>query len=262
MSMRGGMWWAGRLSIVLIVLLAAGWGLQHDARPANASHTEILVSDLYTSIHKVDSTVLMVGGPTKYYYVWAKNVDNSTGASAFKVHVNYNSHIAALTTLLPQTGWLASTGRSVSCQQTTINPNPQTGAGEGFVSCNTFLPPPPYGPKCPNQCNGWLGTIAISPMTTVGFTVFDLSLSQLVDTPPNPENQIEIPATVSSLAVNVAPCADFPVPVKDGTVRVSDILYIVQRYRSTDMTADMNADGQILVADILIAVREFFQNCP
>jgi hypothetical protein len=71
-----------------------------------------------------------------------------------------------------------------------------------------------------------------------------------------------IPATVFSLAVNVAPCADFPPGGGDGTVRVSDILYIVQRYRTTDLTADMTADGQILVADILIGVKEFFQNCP
>ena len=256
------MWWAGKLSVLLVLLLAAGWGLQHDARPARASHTEILVSDLYTSPHKVTSTVLMIGGPTKYFYVWAKNVDNSTGASAFEIHINYNSQIAALTTLLRRTEWLGSTGRSVTCLDATINPNFPTGNGEGYVSCNTALPPPPYGPKCPNQCSGWIGTIAISPTSTIGFSNFNFSLSKLVDTVGPPTEPQSIPVTISSLAVNVAPCADFPPGAGDGTVRVSDILYIVNRYQSADLTADMNADGRILVADILIAVKEFFENCP
>ncbi len=47
----------------------------------------------------------------------------------------------------------------------------------------------------------------------------------------------------------------------DGIVLAVDILYVVQRYQSTDLTADLNGDGVVTALDILIAAREYRVTC-
>jgi len=43
---------------------------------------------------------------------------------------------------------------------------------------------------------------------------------------------------------------------------VSDILYIVGKYYTSDPAADLNSSGTVLVDDILIAVGQYFSQCP
>jgi hypothetical protein len=158
--------------------------------------------------------------------------------------------------MVVQTTWLTSSGRSATCTVPDIQPNFPTGQGTAYASCNTILPPPPYGATG----TGKIATFNIYPGADIGFTTFNISDSYLVDTPANPDNQTTIPALVRSINIQVSPCADFP--VKDGRVRIADVLYVVNRYRGDDMTVDLNGDGIITVADILIAVGMFNQDCP
>jgi hypothetical protein len=241
---------------------------------AGAADTEITMGRSTTSPTYVASAVLAKGGngsgpspctagetdaTTDCFYVWAKNVNNTTGAAAFQVKVTYNSNIVHVLTIAHITPWLASTGRSVACSQPTVTE--VGGAGEALASCNTLLPPPPYGPNCPSHCSGQIGLLAFESKDQIGSTTLNFSESKLVDTPPDPDDAATIPATVRSVNVTVAKCADFTGNggVPDGTVRIVDILYVVQRYFTPD--ADLDGDGTTRVADILIAVQQYFKTC-
>lgn len=241
---------------------------------AGAGNTEITMGRSATSPAYVSALVLAKGGngsgpspctagevdaTTDCLYVWAKHIDNTTGASAFEVKLTYNSDIVHVLHISSLNAWLGSTGRSVSCVAPTITE--VNGQGEALASCNTLLPPPPYGPNCPSHCDGLLAMLGFESANTIGSTTLNFSLSKLVDTPPNPNNAIAIPATVRSVSVSVAKCADLTGAsgLPDGTVRVNDILYVVQRYFTPN--ADLDGDGMTRVSDILIAVQQYFMNC-
>ena len=55
------------------------------------------------------------------------------------------------------------------------------------------------------------------------------------------------------------PCADFN---GDNRVLIQDILYVVQRYFTTDPAADLDDDGIVTVNDILIALSQYGITCP
>jgi hypothetical protein len=201
-------------------------------------------------------------GTTDCLYVWAKHIDNATGASAFEVKVTYNASLVHVDNIGYSQNWLASTGRSVFCGQPTITEDLGTGAGEAVVSCNTLLAPPPYGPNCPSHCNGQIAFLAFeSRGTGVGTTTLNFSQSVVLDTPPAGGTAIAIPATVRSVNISVAKCADYTGSggAPDGTIRVNDILYVVNKYFTPD--ADLDGDGMTRVSDILIAVQEYFADC-
>lgn len=269
MNVRNLIWATAKVGVVVMFVGVAALALARDSRPASASHTEILPSLSGTSATTVGSIVLVKGGQyasntpcnpgdndptTACIHVWAKNVDNTTGASAFQVGFTYPDNALTVSAVQPKVTWLGSTGRSVACA------SPFYGPGEAKVSCNTLLAPPPYGPNCANgHCTGELATIALESKDTVGIYTVDFSQeAYLVDTPPNPDNLAPIPATIRSFRVAVAPCADFN---GDGTVRVADILYVVSKYFTNDTLADLNASGIVIVDDILIAIGEYFIAC-
>jgi len=260
-------WGAGKVGLFAILVGIAAFALARDHRPASASHTEIFASLSSTSATYTPSVILLKGGQyagntpcspgdtdptTACLHIWAKNVDDSTGASAFQVKVAFQGII--LSTASPKITWLGSTNRSVACLVPVYSP------GEVVVSCNTLQAPPPYGPSCSNgHCSGELATIALESQSTVG--IYTINLSQgtyLVSTPPDPNNPPAIPATVRSTNIIVAPCADFN---GDGTIRVNDILYVVGKYSTDDALADLNANGTVRVDDILIAVGEYAIDC-
>ena len=54
------------------------------------------------------------------------------------------------------------------------------------------------------------------------------------------------------------PCPDFN---NDGVVLVVDALYVVERYRSSDMTADVSNDGVISTVDVLAVLRDYGRQC-
>jgi hypothetical protein len=275
MSKRG----AANLS-KLFVLLAVGAVLTvvlgNDGREAGASHTEILASKSSTSPNWASSYVLVVGGDgygsspcedgesdptTGCLYVWAKNVDNSTGASAFHVEGLYDSSLVNMLTFAHSTVWLGSTGRSVACASPSIQQDPLTGYGEADVNCNTLLPPPPLGPKCPSQCSGLLTYVAFESRDEIGTTVLNMAPGSLMlDTPADPDDATQIPALVRSTTIVVAGCANFlPLGNPDQYVLVGDVLYVVNSYYTP--IGDLDGDGNTLVNDILIAVAQYYTAC-
>lgn len=270
-------WGAFGAAAFLGAVFAVGVFMGQDSVRAGAADTEILPSVSGTSPTYTPSVVLVKGGvysgdspclagntdPTKKcLYVWAKNVNNTTGASAFEVKGSYNSSLVRMWTIASYSSWLGSTGRSVTCQPPEIIEDTGTGAGFAGAYCNTFQTVP-LGPMCGNgHCNGLLAILAFqSRGTAMGSTILNFSESDLVDTPPDPNNALPIPATKRSVNVIVAKCADFTGNggQPDGAIRVNDILYVVQRYFTPG--GDLDGDNQTRVGDILIAVQQYFTNC-
>lgn len=270
--------WALGTGVFLSAVFAASVLIGQDSGRAGAAHTEILTSISGTQANWKNSMVLIQGsipgGPspcaegeadptTGCIYVWAKNVDNPTGASAFQVEFDYDSNLVHVGSMASSSAWLASTNRSVSCQQATITET--AGVGNAVVACNSLNDPPPYGPNCPSHCTGLLATISFESTDNVGQTVLNFSAeTALVDTPPDPDDVAPIPATVRSMTVTVAKCADFAGQAgPDGTIRINDILYVVGKYFTPD--GDLNnsppASPNTLVDDILISVNQYFADC-
>jgi hypothetical protein len=259
MAVRAALVFARIALVVVAAAVVAVVAVQRDSAPVNASHTEILVSSSRTSLVPISSKVMIQGDPTRTeLFVWTKNVDNSTGASAFDVNFTYPTNIIEGHSALAHTDWLESTNRSIACAQSYVDQNLPDGPGEGHASCNSLLPPPPYGATG----SGLIATIIVSAGPQEGSAPLDLSNSFLVDTPSNPDNQAEIPLVVRSIQMISSPCADFPPGQGDGTVRVSDILYVVSKYFTNDPDADLDGTNQVTVSDILIAVAQYFEDCP
>jgi hypothetical protein len=272
-------WGSAKFCLCIVALAFGMLFLTGDYHPAGATSTEIVPSVSDTSATWMPFIVLVKGASaggispcdpaeadarTGCLYVWAKNVDNSTGASAFQVKATYDSNMIKVDNIAHMTTWLGSTGRSVACGTNEVTEDLQTGSGFALTACNTLLPPPPYGPNCANgNCTGQLALIAFRSKSTIGSTTLDFSQSFLVDTPSNPSNQQQIPATVHSVNITVAPCADFTGDggVPDGQVLIEDIVHVVDKYFSTDGPSDLNGDGQVLIDDVVIAVQEYFAFC-
>jgi hypothetical protein len=275
-SLRGLTRGAAKIGLVGIVFGIAALTLAKDGRPAaGVTTTEIFASLSGTSPTYAASVMLVRGGSggsgftpcspgdttaaTTCLYIWAKNVNNTTGASGFQVHATYPATDFGVSGLTGSTVWLQSTQRSGGCKYSPLN-----GPGDYQVDCSTLQAPPPYGPNCPSYCDGLLASFAIFSHMSIGTYTFNLSPpvnpTLLADTPPNPDNVAAIPVIVRSTSIIVAPCADFTVP-PDGTVRVADILYVVGKYHTNDVLADLSADGMVRVNDILIAVGEYHTDC-
>ena len=258
-------WGSARVWLCAVAVFAAGLAVAHDRTPTSAVNPEVLPSISASAPAYAASALLVKGGhlsalnfpcipgdsdpTTLCLRVWAKGVNNSTGVSAFQVHYQYPDSMLTVSAAGAQTTWLSSTGRSAACPGLSFTP------GNGTISCNTLLAPPPFGPTG----DGILATLAIESRDVIGPATFTLaSDTYLVDTPPNPDNQAKIPATIRSISIYVAPCADFNA---DGRVTIADILYVVGKYHTSDVRADLDASGLVLVNDILIAVGEFSTVC-
>jgi hypothetical protein len=73
-------------------------------------------------------------------------------------------------------------------------------------------------------------------------------------TPPSPPTPTPGPAEPPASTV----CADLD---GNGVVLVSDIMYVVERYMTPDLSADLDASGSVGVGDILITVEQFGDSC-
>ncbi|MGH7484383.1 MAG: hypothetical protein ACREMY_02115 [bacterium] len=253
------------VAMVVAALLALG----RDRTATHAVNPEIGPSLSTTSPNFPTGSILLVKGghlsalntpcvpgdadPTTICVrVWAKGVNNSTGASAFQVHYTYPDAMITVSAAGSQSTWIQSTGRSAACPAGSFTP------GVGTYECTTLNAPPPFGATG----NGILGTLAIESRNVIGPALVSFStddLTYLVDTPANINNAARIPATVRSLNLYVAPCADLT--GGDHKVTIADILYVVNRYHTSDPGADLNGSGTVLVDDILIAVGEFNITC-
>lgn len=249
---------AAKLSLFAGAIVIAALALARDGHPAAASGAgEIIVSLSETSPTQPSAISLMIGAEPSDLYVWIKNLNDPTGASAFQVEFTYGSDLLDVNWIYPDTAWLGSTGRSVACLGAGVDPDGVApGVGEAYVACNTLQVPPPYGA----QGTGVLARITVEPGSEVGLSYLDFrGRTFLIDTPPNPDDMAEIVVKNPIINIQIAPCADF---TGDNQVLVADILYVVQRYFTSDLTADLNGDGAVTVADILIAVQQYYQYCP
>lgn len=268
-ALTGGIRRLAKVGLLASVVAIAALAPSQDGRPASASHTEILFSSSNTSPIAESSIVLPLDAtePTEIY-VWAKGVDDPTGAAAFELDFEFDSSMVSMTSLSGEMGWLGSTGRSGGCPSE-IGPrdaNPHLEPGEAFVNCFTFMPPPPYGPGCssnPPRCDGLLATVAVqaAPEAVTGTIVLDfVEGTVIVGTPPDPGDIWDsvIPTTLHPVSLLLAPCADFD---GDGTIRISDVLYVILNYRSSDPDADLDGNGMVLITDVLIVIAEYRLDC-
>jgi hypothetical protein len=261
-------WMIGaRFGLLALLLAVAGSVFGLDSQPALAAPNSIVASLAVPDTQNpgqticqsppvtVSSVVRIVGGAPATLCVWAKDVNHQPqGVGAFDVGVGYNASLATLKSLEPQTVWLGSTGRTVICSDVFMV------AGLAKVGCSTNNDPPPYGP----QGTGLIGKFTVSPLTTPGLTVLNLANeSRLINTgdlqgstviPPE-----VIPGSVSNVNYRVAACADYN---GDNTVRIPDIIQIVQHYGGNDAAFDLDVNGIVLIPDITIGVLEYGLNCP
>jgi hypothetical protein len=181
--------------------------------------------------------------------VWAQGINNSTGASAYQIHFTYPANMLTVSnaTIIGETTWLGSTGRSATCIYPTSVP------GDITVVCTTPGAVPPFGALG----DGLLASIAFESRGVVGPALINFSDSYALDTPISGYPTV-IPATVRSLNTFIGPCADL---TGDGRVTVADILAVVSKFGTHDAVADLNGDGVVTVNDILIAVGEFGLLC-
>lgn len=250
-----------KLVVLGLALALTASLLVRDSRPALASHTEILFSESNTTPTMVNSLVLMVDGPPQTLYVWAKNVDDPTGAAAFGVEVRYNPTLISVPSIAHDTAWLTSTGRQAICADPVIGPTEDPAVWRALMSCATAFPPPPLGPSCANNhCSGLLGTITIQPGSTVGISPLTLPpdrnflVATVVSDPPQ-----TIPLTTRSAQIVVAPCADFD---SNNVVSLSDVLLIANRFGASSPQYDLNGNGLTELQDILIAAAQYGRPCP
>ena len=265
-----GVWGTTRVLILAVSIAVVAWALADDARPVDASHTKIILSRSSTSPNALTSLLLPKNGTPQDFYVWAVNVHNSTGASAFDVRFQFNPAMGSITFLEwygpPQyaagSTWLGSTGRSPSCLGA-IGPNAGLELGQAYTQCNTFLTPPPYGATG----TGLLAHIRLQPGSQLmSGSQLDMRASFLVDTPPNPADQQPIAATAPLIYVTISKCADFDL---NGTIDLlNDIFAIALRFGQSQGQAgwnsiyDMDDNGTIdLLNDIFNAAFQFGGSC-
>lgn len=252
----------GKIWLFAAALVAATFALAQDSRPASASETEILVSR--SNVIPVAETVLVLfpDSAPMDLYVWATDVDDPQGVGGYNVEFEYVSWLLSVNSLAADSTWLASTGRSVWCTDPIIDPG--SGIGHGDLSCNTFSPPPPFGP----QGRGLLATLTVQAGSVPARTTLDfedgtfLVNTGLASNPPVPP--AVIPATVPSVTIIIARCADYD---GNGMVTLNDIFAVAYQFgmRSTypdwDPIYDMDENGVITLDDIFITAFQFGRRC-
>jgi len=244
-----------------IAFLAAAIGLTllltGDAQPVQASHTRIFVTRGGHTL--VEPIFTFINGPTQTIDVRVQDVDDPTGVSAFEVNLEYRSDLVTVTFFTEQVAWLQSTGRTATCTTPTITAKSPT-ISSANVSCNTFLPAPPYGPRTSYPAAPALAVLYLQPGSTAGQAPFTLtSRTHLVNTPVNPDQLAYIPTALLAGNLIVARCADV---TGDLAVSVADIVRVVQNFGTTNTFYDLNLDGRVSISDITLTVQMFGMRCP
>ena len=86
-------WSVVRLGLLAGAIVFAGVGMGQESHPASASHTEVLLS--YSNISPIRASTIVVNpdGLPRELYVWAVNVDNATGVSAYHLEIGFDSSL-------------------------------------------------------------------------------------------------------------------------------------------------------------------------
>ena len=208
------------------------------------------------------SIVGIIGGYTMPVNVWVNNVTNPSGLAAFSFKIGYNPNLVSIpdsdNNYIADIGtvgvgsFLGSTGKQVRC-------------GDGFIdkdladstkryltfTCATLgaTPAAPTGP-------GVLATINFKTGNTIGLAPLNFVTSELAE---NTADANLIGNTPRNGTAVIAKCAN--VVGNDSTVTIADILYVVQKYNTSDPAADLDGSGLVNIADVLIAVNEYGKTC-
>lgn len=208
--------WLRRLLITLIGLsiVAGGFALHFHQRPAIADHAQILFSASGTALVPTTEFTALANGAPFTVYIWARNVHESTGVSAFEVDVAYDPDLLTVTDISQDTAWLTSTGRTALCPPDLIGPLPNSELWHANKSCVTLLPPPPFGP----QGSGLIATLTIQPGPTPGVAQLDLrGMEETFLLNTSVMDLQKIPTTNVSATVRIDPCPTCPTPTPTRT---------------------------------------------
>lgn len=198
------------IACAIAVSLTVRWKTQ----PAYADHTEILFSASGSALVPTTEFITLANGAPFTVYVWARNVHEPTGVSAFEVDMAYDNDLIAVTDVAPQSAWLSSTGRTAVCTPDVIGPVPNSDLWHADTSCSTLLPPPPLGP----QGSGLIATITIQPGPTTGVVDLDLQdMNQTFLLNTSVMNLQKIPTSITSAQVRIDPCPSCPTPTSTPT---------------------------------------------
>jgi hypothetical protein len=197
-----------------------------------------------------ETVVGFISGPPVLVDVRVQNVVAAGGLGDFDFTVTFDTSVGTAVSVNPGP-FLGSTGRAVTCAPAAI------AAGSVNFGCDTTggAPPGPTG-------SGVLATITFQPGASFGSSNLIFTSSSLRDI-----GSAAIPHTALTGAMIIAKCGDFN---GDTTVTVGDILLVILRFGSVagpppsanwDPAYDLNNDGRISVADLVIAGQEFGKSC-
>jgi hypothetical protein len=198
-----------------------------------------------------ETIVGFIGGPPIPVDVRVQDVNYQTGLGGFEFTITFDANVASVLSVAPGS-FLGSTGRLVSCTSPVIAP------ASVSYSCST-LGSAPSGPLG----SGVLATIAFQPGANFGSTNLTLTTSHLDDI----TGGVPISHQPLTGAMLIGKCGDFN---SDQAITVGDTLLMIQRFGSTagpppspnwDPRFDINDDGRVSVADLVIETQEFGHSC-
>jgi hypothetical protein len=198
-----------------------------------------------------ETIVGFISGPTIPVDVRVQDVSYQTGLGGFGFTITFDASVASALSVAPGP-FLGSTLRAVSCAAPAIAP------GSVNYSCSTAgsAPDGPLG-------SGVLATITFQPGTNFGSTSLVFATSHLDDI----TGGVPISHTPLTGEMLIGKCGDFN---SDQAITVGDILLMIVRFGSIggpppsanwDPRFDVNNDGRISVADIVIEGQEFGRSC-
>jgi hypothetical protein len=192
-----------------------------------------------------------MGGPAVPVDVRLYNFNNQAGLGSFSFTITFDPAVASVLSVA-QGAFLGSTERAVSCAA------PVIASGSVTYGCSTTgtTPDGPTG-------SGVLATVTFQPGAGFGATNLVFSASQLEGI----FGATSIGHTALTGGMLIGKCGDFN---GDTTVTVSDFLLMIGQYGSSagppptadwDPRYDLNDDGQVGAADIVVAAQQFGQSC-
>lgn len=248
-----------KLGLLAGAIVIAAVGVGQESQPAGAAHTQILLSYSNISPIHAPAVVVMPNGVPRELYAWVVNVDEASGASAYRLEISYDSAAFIYTAIEAPDAplWLGNGGRSAACPSPTVLP------GLAYIDCFTVGQVPPFGALG----TGLIGKFTVTPRSVWQTIPLDLSGSYLINTPSDIDfTWSYIPVTVLPTTIVFMHCADFN---GDGSVDLlNDILGVILQYGKTsadpdwDPTFDINKDGAIdLLNDILGTILQYNLPC-
>ena len=257
-TLTGSARFLAKLALLALAVVMTTLAPTQDSPRVGADHSELYIAPSPASSTHLNNIFLIVGGDSETFYVRAKDVTHDpTGVAGFEIALVYDNDVASVTSIIPDTFWLGSTGRTALCSAFTIRAiaGDPDGLWEALVGCGTSFPLP-----LGVQGSRLLATFTLTPGSVPSSGPFT-NLSFLVNTTGD---AAVIPVTVRSSNVAVAYCGDL---TGDGVVNIVDIGTMVLHFGENefsphwDPNADLNGDGVVNILDIGFIVVQFGDTC-